>query len=185
MSQGTKIGKYFIQPDYLYYDLHIWADRDSDNEVFIGLTDYGQKDLKDIVNIDLPSPSQRFARAATLISIESISKEYNLKSPFSCIVLEVNEAAITNPELVNTKPFETWLVRVEVIDLSQLDNLKEGDDMIDILAEEVGVIEEANDVNTEEYHEEEDDLYSRLTGGGDEDPYDTFNYSDDFYDEDF
>lgn len=184
MSQGTKIGRYYVQPDFLYYDLYIWVDRDSENEVFIGLTDYGQRDLKDIVNIDLPSPSQRFARGAPLISIESISKEYVMKSPFSCIVLEVNEAAMTNPELVNTKPFETWLIRAEVIDLSQLDSLLEGDDMIDSLAEEVDIGEEGIDINeSHDYSDPEDDLYSMLTGESDEDPYD-YSYNDEFYDDD-
>jgi glycine cleavage system H protein len=187
LSEGTKIGRYTIMPDFQYYDLYIWVVRESDNEVTIGLTDYGQHQLKDIVNVDFPSVSQRYAAGKTIATIESISREYSMKSPVSCIVTEVNKEVMDNPEILNSKPYEGWLLRVEVIELSQLDKLMDSEDMADLIAEEVGMeprSEIEGDEDEFDYEKEfsvdsSNDYYSDKM----DDPYD-YDYDDDKVDND-
>ena len=177
----VKIGKYDVNLDYYYYDNYVWVNRESDNEVEIGLTDYGQQMLKDIIDIEPPQKSQRFAEGTPFIQVESISKDFVLKSPLSCVVLEVNHAVVENPELLNEKPFQTWIVRAEVLDLSDFDKLMDGDDMADIIADEIG--DEIEEIEFDE--DAEFDYENELNFDSGDDYYGEYN--DDefyFYDED-
>ncbi|RMG38693.1 MAG: hypothetical protein D6732_05045 [Methanobacteriota archaeon] len=169
MKIMVKIGKYEVNLDYYYYDTYIWINRESDNEVEIGLTDYGQQELKDIIDIELPQKSQRFAEGTPFIKIESISKDYVLKSPMSLVVNEVNFAVADNPEILNEKPFQTWIVRAEVLDLSDFDKLMDGDDMADLIADEVGETAEELSFDEDADFDYENDL--------------NFDSGDDYYSE--
>lgn len=175
----VRIGTYEVNLDYQYYDMHIWVNRESDNEVFIGLTDYGQQSLKDIISIDPPSKSQRFAEGKPLLFIESISKDFTMKSPVSCVILEVNQEVIENPEILNEKPFDAWIVRAEVLDLSDFDKLMDGEDMADLLAEEVDI----SPVGNEDGLDDEFDYENELAFDSSDDYYNDYE-DDDFYDYD-
>ena len=141
----VKIGNYEVKPELLYLNSYTWIRRVSDGEALIGLTDYGQQILKDITSISAPAQGQRFKSGSEMLSIESISREYSLKSPASCVILEVNRSVVTSPDLLNEDPFGNWIVRVEILDLGDLDYLIDGDDMADQILEEVGI--ETVDVN--------------------------------------
>ncbi len=151
------IGNIKIDPSYLYYNEYVWLSVEDENEVLIGLTDFGQQQLKDIINIDVASTSQRIATGKPLATIESISREYVLKSPVSCVVLEVNEDVVENPELLNEKPFSSWLVRVEAYDPDELDKLMDSDLMADQIADLVEITEEKDDLDDDFEFENEMD----------------------------
>ena len=180
MFKGTKIGKYLVMPQYLYYDKFTWVNKETETEVSIGLTDYGQQQLKDIVNVDLPSASQRFTPGAAFISIESISRDYIIKSPFSCLVNALNNKLFKSPEKINEDPFNVWIVRIELLNLSQLDDLIEGDDMIDEITEIAALDEEPKE---EVENLEDDELLETFTDEENEEP-DSF-YEDSFYETDY
>jgi glycine cleavage system H protein len=111
----------------------------SDNELYIGITDYAQQMLKDITSINHPAEGQRFVSGSDLLTIESISREYVVKSPVSCVIQEVNSFVINSPEILNERPFESWILKVEVLDHGDLDQLIDGEDMADNILDEVGL----------------------------------------------
>lgn len=176
----VKIGSYEVITDLFYWDNYIYVDRISDTELKIGLTDYGQAMLKDITSVEVPSIGQRLHKKNNLFTIESISRDYPVKSPVSCIVLNVNEDVLASPELLNEAPFNNWIIHVDCLELKDLDLLIDGDDMADIILEETG----SAPVNEDEEEENEDDFdyESEFSMDSADDYYseDTFvNYDDD------
>lgn len=152
----VKIGHYEVRQDYSYYDNHIWVDRISDNELLIGITDYAQQMLKDITSLFAPSNGQRFVSGSELLSIESISREFSLKSPVSCVILEINQSVVSGPDVLNSTPFDSWIVRVEVLDLGDLDKLIDGEEMADNILEEVGLESRGSDSTGGDPEDDED-----------------------------
>ncbi|MFV2014516.1 MAG: glycine cleavage system protein H [Candidatus Heimdallarchaeota archaeon] len=152
----VKIGHYEVKSDYLYYDNYVWIDRISDNELFIGISDYAQQMLKDITSIFPPANGQRFVAGSELLSIESISREFSLKSPVSCVIQEINQNVVASPDVLNTSPFESWIVRVEVLDLGDMDQLIDGEDMADSILDEVGLESRGSDSSSGDLTEDED-----------------------------
>lgn len=90
----------------------------------VGITDFAQKQLKDIVFIELPKVGgqlEQFKRAASIESVKSVS---DVISPVSGEVIEVNEKLNDNPEILNKDPLgEGWIYKVKLKDKSELDNL--------------------------------------------------------------
>ncbi len=90
----------------------------------IGITDYAQKELGDVVFVELPAVGAQFEAADELGSIESVKAVSDLFAPVSGEVVEVNEALTEKPELVNTDPYgDGWMVRVKLSDPSEVDEL--------------------------------------------------------------
>jgi len=90
----------------------------------IGITDYAQKELGDVVFVELPSVGQQLDAADELGSIESVKAVSELFSPVSGEVIEINEALADNPALVNTDPWgDGWMIRVRVSDPTEIDEL--------------------------------------------------------------
>jgi glycine cleavage system H protein len=133
-----KVGHYYVKTEYYYWNTYIWISRISDTELHIGLTDYGQQNLKDITNINSPSVGQRFEQNGLLMTIESIAREYPVKSPVSCVITQINNDVMLSPESLNDDPFENWILKVEALDLGELDLLIDGENMADEVLEEVG-----------------------------------------------
>ena len=152
----VKIGNYEVRQDFLYYDNYIWINRISDNELFIGISDYAQQMLKDITSILPPSNGQRFVSGSELLSVESISREFSLKSPVSCVIQEVNHNVVSSPDILNSKPFDNWIVRVEVLDLGDMDSLIDGEDMADNILDEVGLESRGKDAPNDDFKDDFD-----------------------------
>ena len=90
----------------------------------IGITDYAQKELGDVVFVELPQVGSQLEAANELGSIESVKAVSELFAPVSGEVVEVNERLKDNPELVNTDPYgDGWMVRVKMSDASEVDEL--------------------------------------------------------------
>ena len=151
----VKIGAYEVKTDLLYWDNFIWTDRISDTELRIGITDYGQQTLKDITAIEPPSKGARLHKKNILFSIESISRDFDVKSPVSCIVLAINDDIIASPDLLNEDPYKNWIVQVDCLELKDLDLLIDGDDMADIILEETGTTEDTEGVDSDFDYENE------------------------------
>jgi glycine cleavage system H protein len=109
--------------DRRYTKEHEWVRLEGDLGT-VGITDYAQDQLGDIVYLDLPSPGTQVKQLDKLGEIESVKAVSDLYSPVSGEVVEVNQEAVDRPELMNQSPYEEgWLVRVRLADAGEVDNL--------------------------------------------------------------
>ncbi|GAB6981836.1 glycine cleavage system protein GcvH [Prevotella dentasini] len=90
---------------------------------YIGITDYAQHALGNVVYVDMPDADDEFEQEEGFGAVESVKAASDLNSPVSIKVLEVNEALEDEPELLNKDAFENWIIKVELTDKSQLDKL--------------------------------------------------------------
>jgi glycine cleavage system H protein len=106
--------------DRRYTKQHEWV-RVDDGVSTIGVTDYAQDELGDIVYIELPAPGTSVKQSEKLGEIESVKAVTDVYSPVSGEVVEVNEGVNDHPELVNQSPYEDgWLVRLRLTDSAEL-----------------------------------------------------------------
>ena len=107
----------------LYYaESHEYV-RVEGNIGYVGSTDYAQEQLGNVVYVDTPEVGDSVAAGEEFGAVESVKAASDLISPVSGEVLEVNEALADAPELVNEDAFNNWIIKVELSDLSELDNL--------------------------------------------------------------
>ena len=92
---------------------------------FVGITDYAQHALGNIVYVDMPDVDDEVTAEEDFGAVESVKAASDLISPVSGTVVEVNEALEDQPELLNADAFENWIIKVELSDKTELDNLME------------------------------------------------------------
>lgn len=111
-------------PDNVRYTSeHEWI-RVEGEEAYVGITDYAQSELGEIVFIDVPTLGETVAQGEVFGSVEAVKTVSDLNMPASGEVLEVNEELEAHPELVNEDPYgKGWMVRIRLTDPSELDNL--------------------------------------------------------------
>jgi glycine cleavage system H protein len=104
-----------IPEDLFYTEEHEWIRRVADDRVRIGITDYAQDQLGDVVYVELPTGGKTVAKEDLVVEIESTKSVGEVYAPFSGSVVTVNQAVADSPELVNSSPYgEGWLVEIEV-----------------------------------------------------------------------
>src|SRR5262249_928321 len=109
--------------NFLYTREHEWIQVKGDTGV-IGITDYAQKELGDVVFIELPDLGDTFDAGEPFGSIESVKAGSELYSPVSGSVTEANETLVKKPELINEDPHgEAWLIRIKIANKQELDDL--------------------------------------------------------------
>ncbi|MDY2943311.1 MAG: glycine cleavage system protein GcvH [Paludibacteraceae bacterium] len=106
-----------------YTSEHEWI-RVEGNEAFVGITDYAQSELGEIVFVDVNTVGETVAQGDVFGSVEAVKTVSDLNMPVSGEVLEFNEALNDQPELVNNDPYgEGWMVKITVNDPAELDSL--------------------------------------------------------------
>ena len=90
---------------------------------FIGITDYAQHALGNVVYVDMPEVDDEVTAGEEFGAVESVKAASDLMAPVSGTVIEVNEALEDQPELINQEPWENWIIKVQLSDKSELDNL--------------------------------------------------------------
>ncbi len=90
---------------------------------YIGITDYAQHALGNVVYVDMPEVDDEVEAGEEFGAVESVKAASDLISPVSGTVVEVNEALEDQPELINQDPWENWIIKVELSDKTELDNL--------------------------------------------------------------
>ncbi|ERT57607.1 glycine cleavage system H protein [Prevotella sp. BV3P1] len=93
------------------------------NIASIGITDYAQQALGNIVYVDLPEVDDEIEAGDDFGAVESVKAASDLSTPVSGKVVEVNEALEDTPEMINQDSFGAWIIKVELSDTSELDNL--------------------------------------------------------------
>lgn len=111
-------------PDNLHYtNEHEWIRIEGD-EAFVGITDYAQSELGEIVFVDVDSIGDTIGQGDVFGSIEAVKTVSDLNMPVTGEVIEFNEALNDHPELVNNDPYgEGWIIRINVKDLNELGSL--------------------------------------------------------------
>ena len=90
---------------------------------FIGITDFAQHELGNVVYVDMPEVDDEVEAGAEFGAVESVKAASDLNAPVSGTVVEVNEALEDEPELLNQDAFANWIIKVELADKTELDNL--------------------------------------------------------------
>ena len=90
---------------------------------FIGITDFAQHELGNVVYVDMPEVDDEVEAGAEFGAVESVKAASDLNAPVSGTVVEVNEALEDEPELLNQDAFANWIIKVELSDKTELDNL--------------------------------------------------------------
>jgi len=108
--------------DRKYTKDHEWI-RISSDTADIGITDFAQEQLGDVVFVELPEVGRRLTAGEAFGSIESVKAVSELFAPMAGEVTEVNPALKDHPEAVNAKPYETWMIRIRLSDASAASSL--------------------------------------------------------------
>jgi len=122
--------------NYRYTKEHEWISVEG-NIGTVGITDYAQNSLGDIVYVDAPKVGDAVTANSTFGSVESVKAVSDLYSPVTGSVTEVNETLKTEPDKINAAPHETWIIKVE------LSNPSECDGLLDAAAYEAFISEES------------------------------------------
>ncbi|UCH58203.1 MAG: glycine cleavage system protein GcvH [Candidatus Bathyarchaeota archaeon] len=106
-------------PEGLYYtEEHEWAKVDEDGTVTVGITDYAQKQLHEIVYVELPDVGAEVEQLSIIGAVESVKAVSDMNCPVGGVVTEVNDELLDSPELLNDDPYgEGWIVKLKPSDL--------------------------------------------------------------------
>lgn len=116
-----------IPAELRYTKEHEWI-RVEGNVAFVGITDYAQSELGEIVFVDINTEGETVGQNAVFGSVEAVKTVSDLNMPVTGEVLEVNETINDQPELVNNDPYgEGWMIKISVADPAELDNLLSAD----------------------------------------------------------
>lgn len=107
---------------YRYTKEHEWIEADGTSAT-VGITEYAQHLLGDIVFVDLPKVGQQLSQRAALGSVESVKAVSDVYAPASGTVTEINEALTAAPETINAEANTTWMVKLTLSDAAELDSL--------------------------------------------------------------
>lgn len=101
-----------LREELLYSKSHEWVKEDGE-EVIIGLTDYAQSELGDLVFVNLPEEGDELTLGESFSDVESVKAVSDVYAPVSGVVSEVNEGLLDAPESINESPYDAWFVKVK------------------------------------------------------------------------
>jgi glycine cleavage system H protein len=111
-----------------YTKTHEWIKVNGDTAT-IGITDYAQSELSDIVAIELPKVGKAAEKEKSVAIVEAVKAVSDVYSPVSGEVIEVNEKLVNSPELINKEPYgEGWILKIKIKDPKEIDTLLTADD---------------------------------------------------------
>jgi glycine cleavage system H protein len=120
--------------DLFYTEDHEWIKVEG-NEAYVGLADFAQDSLGDIVYVELPEVDDEFEKEEGFSAVESVKAAADVYMPVDGVIVEINEELLDDPALLNQDPYENWIVKIEVKDKAQLDELMTAEDYEKFLEE--------------------------------------------------
>ncbi|MCD6101850.1 MAG: glycine cleavage system protein GcvH [Candidatus Cloacimonetes bacterium] len=124
-----------VKDDLKYTDTHEWI-KISGKEATIGITDYAQKELGDIVYVELPEIGAELAAKEILTTVEAVKAVEEIYIPISGRVIDVNSKLADTPDLLNSSPYdEGWIAKVEIMDEDEIENLLSAEDYKKLIGE--------------------------------------------------
>ncbi|MFZ0426729.1 MAG: glycine cleavage system protein GcvH [Acidobacteriota bacterium] len=125
-----------VPPDLLYTKEHEWVLVENDTAT-VGITDYAQEELGDVVYVELPEEGASFEVEESFGSVESVKAVSEIYMPLSGKVKEINPDLADAPEVINEDPYgDGWMIRITVTDPGQLEDLMSAEDYTTYLKEE-------------------------------------------------
>lgn len=113
-----------LLPEHLKYALsHEWAQIEDDNIVRVGITDFAQEELGDLVFVELPQLGQQVTSGQSCATIESVKTASDISSPISGEIVAINQTVADDPEKINDSAYEAWLFCVKAIDVTELEKM--------------------------------------------------------------
>jgi glycine cleavage system H protein len=122
---------------YRYTKEHEWLQVDGETGT-VGITDYAQNSLGDIVFVELPKVGQQIEAGSTFGSVESVKAVSDLFAPVSGTVTEINEALNAEPETINKAANDTWLIKLTLTNADEVNGLLSSADYETFVSEETG-----------------------------------------------
>ncbi|MFA5551618.1 MAG: glycine cleavage system protein GcvH [Trueperaceae bacterium] len=117
-----------IPQDVLFDESHEWVRRESEDTVTVGISDYAQDQLGDVVFVELPTAGSAVTKGDQVAVIESVKTASDIYTPVSGTIVEVNGSLEVTPEQINEAPYQGgWIFRVKMSDPTELDALLGGD----------------------------------------------------------
>ncbi len=102
---------------------HEWINIDGDYAI-VGITNFAQKELGDIVFVEIESLNQEINSGEVFGSVEAVKTVSDLFMPITGKIIEINEKVVDNPELVNSDPYgEGWMIKIKILDLNEVESL--------------------------------------------------------------
>jgi len=116
-------------PSHLYYtEPHEWVGTEDDGNARIGISDYAQEALGDLVFVELPAVGDEISQGDACAVVESVKAASDIYAPVSGTVIAINEDLETEPALINADPYgDGWLFELELIDDEEMDGLKDAE----------------------------------------------------------
>lgn len=111
-----------VLKDLYYTEDHEWLKVEGD-EAYIGLADFAQDSLGDIVYVELPEVDDEFEKEEGFSAVESVKAASDVFMPVDGKIVEINEELLDDPALLNQDPYENWIVKIEMSDKAQIDDL--------------------------------------------------------------
>ena len=108
---------------------HEWV-RAEGNKAYLGITDYAQNALGNIVFVELPEEDTEIGEGDNIGVVESVKSASDIYSPVSGTIVEINEELADTPEKINEEPYESWIAAIELSNVEELDSLMDADDYL-------------------------------------------------------
>lgn len=126
-----------VPQDLKYSEEHEWVRKDADGKVYVGITEFAQNELGDIVFVELPEIDSKLKANEPFGSVESVKTVSELYAPVSGKVVEVNETLEDSPEFVNESPYEkAWMIVIEPSEPEEFDKLLDAKAYANLISEE-------------------------------------------------
>jgi glycine cleavage system H protein len=117
-----------VPTELKYTESHEWVRSDEDDVVTVGITDYAQQEMTELVYVELPEVGQKFNAKDEIAVVESVKSASDIYAPLSGEVVEINESLAEDAAIVNNSPFDDgWLFKLNLSNPSELDNLMSAD----------------------------------------------------------
>jgi glycine cleavage system H protein len=117
-----EIGTYSFRDDLLYSKTHEWVKIEGDICI-IGINDYSQREIGEIAYIELPAIGNNIKQFELLCQIESVKTVLDIFSPISGSIIETNKEIENSPDLLNSKPYDSWICKIKTSELDEKINL--------------------------------------------------------------
>lgn len=136
-SEPIKVlGRYTVLRDRLYTKSHEWIKVIND-EALVGITDYAQQKLRNIVGVELPEVGRRYGKGESMAVVESIKSVEDVYAPVTLEVIGVNEVLEEEPDRINRDPYgDGWIARVKIVNRDELSDLLKPEDYARVVEEE-------------------------------------------------
>ena len=122
-----------VPTDLKYTKDHEWVRLEGETAL-VGITDFAQSELGDIVFVDISTEGEKLNKEEVFGSVEAVKTVSDLYVPMECQILEVNELLDANPELVNDDPYgKGWMVKIKLSDVGMIENILSSDHYADLL----------------------------------------------------